>query len=93
MTASPIVIVAARRTPIGAFQGALSAVKATDLGAAALRGVLAESGVKPEEVSEVIMGCVLSAGLGQAPAAKRRWPPDSRKKCPAPPSTRCAAPA
>jgi len=48
MTASPIVIVAARRTPIGAFQGALSAVKATDLGAAALRGVLAESGVNPK---------------------------------------------
>jgi acetyl-CoA C-acetyltransferase len=64
----PIVIVAARRTPIGSFQGALAPVAATALGAAALRAALADSKVAPGDVSEVIMGCVLPAGLGQAPA-------------------------
>ncbi len=68
MSTSSIVIVAARRTPIGAMLGALSPVKATDLGAAALRAAVADSGLKPDEISEIIMGCVLSAGLGQAPA-------------------------
>jgi acetyl-CoA C-acetyltransferase len=64
----PVVIVAARRTPIGAFQGALAPASATQLGAAALRAALADSGVTAGDVSEVIMGCVLPAGLGQAPA-------------------------
>ena len=68
MSASPIVIAAARRTPIGAFQGALSAVATPELGAAAARAALADAGLEPGEVSEVIMGCVLPAGLGQAPA-------------------------
>ena len=63
-----IVIAAARRTPIGAFQGALSPVSGTDLGATAIRAALADAGVAPEDASEVIMGCVLPAGLGQAPA-------------------------
>ena len=64
----PVVIVAARRTPIGSFQGVLAPVTATQLGAAALRAALADSMVAPGDVSEVIMGCVLPAGLGQAPA-------------------------
>jgi acetyl-CoA C-acetyltransferase len=63
-----IVITAARRTAIGAFQGQFAPVSGTDLGAAAIRAVIADSGVSGEEVSEVLMGCVLPAGLGQAPA-------------------------
>ena len=63
-----VVLVAARRTPIGAFQGVLSAATAPQLGAAAIRGALESAKVAPTEVQEVIMGCVLPAGLGQAPA-------------------------
>src|ERR1700733_10466590 len=62
------VIVAAKRTPIGAFQGVFAAISAIELGAAAIRAALEASGVAPAEVQEVIMGCVLPAGLGQAPA-------------------------
>jgi len=68
MPDTSIVIVSARRTPIGAFQGVFSPAKATELGAAAIRAAVADSGLKGEEVQEVIMGCVLPAGLGQAPA-------------------------
>jgi acetyl-CoA C-acetyltransferase len=68
MSQSPIVIAAARRTPIGSFQGALSAVPTPELGAAAARAALADAGLEPGEVSEVILGCVLPAGVGQAPA-------------------------
>ena len=68
MSSDPIVILAARRTPVGAFQGALAGVTAPQLGAAAIKAALADSGVGAAEVDEVIMGCVLSAGLGQAPA-------------------------
>jgi acetyl-CoA C-acetyltransferase len=63
-----VVIVGAARTPMGSFLGALSTVSATDLGAAAIRGVLAKSGVAAELVNEVFMGNVLQANLGQAPA-------------------------
>jgi len=63
-----VVIVGAARTPMGSFLGALSSVSATDLGAAAIRGVLAKSGVAAELVNEVFMGNVLQANLGQAPA-------------------------
>jgi len=63
-----VVIVAARRTPIGAFQGALAGATAPQLGAAAIRGALESAAVAPADVQEVIMGCVLPAGLGQAPA-------------------------
>ena len=62
------VIVAARRTPIGSFQGALVGATATQLGAAAARAALADAGVPGDAVDEVIFGCVLPAGLGQAPA-------------------------
>jgi acetyl-CoA C-acetyltransferase len=68
MSNTSIVIAAARRTPIGAFQGSLGGVSATELGAAASRAALADAGVEGGELSEVILGCVLPAGLGQAPA-------------------------
>lgn len=63
-----IVIVAARRTPLGAFQGVLGGVSATDLSAAASRAVIEDSGIEPGDVDEALLGCVLPAGLGQAPA-------------------------
>jgi len=65
---SNVVIVGAKRTPLGALLGQFTGVPATTLGATAIKAALAQSGVKPEAVSEVIMGCVLPAGLGQAPA-------------------------
>jgi acetyl-CoA C-acetyltransferase len=68
MSKDPVVIVAARRTPMGAFQGALSSVSATDLSATACRAALEDSGLNGEDLSEVLLGCVLPAGLGQAPA-------------------------
>jgi acetyl-CoA C-acetyltransferase len=64
----PVVIVAARRTPVGGFQGALAACTAPQLGAVALRAALAQSGLPAGAVAEVLVGCVLPAGLGQAPA-------------------------
>jgi len=63
-----IVIVAAKRTPMGGFQGSLSALSATEIGAAAIKAAVEQAGLKPEQVDEVYMGCVLPAGLGQAPA-------------------------
>jgi len=63
-----VYIVAARRTPIGAFQGALAGMTAPQLGAAAVRGALEGSGITGAQVDEVLVGCVLPAGLGQAPA-------------------------
>lgn len=65
---SDIVIVSAARTAIGAFQGALSSVTAPDLGATTIKAVIARSGVDKDQVDEVLMGNVLSAGVGQAPA-------------------------
>lgn len=64
----PIVIVGAARTPMGGFQGDLKDVGATELGGVAIGAALERAGVKPADVDEVIMGCVLPAGLGQAPA-------------------------
>lgn len=63
-----VVIVSAARTPIGSFQGSLAPLSAPKLGAVAIKEALNRAGIKPEDVSEVIMGCVLPAGLGQAPA-------------------------
>ncbi len=63
-----VFIVAAVRTPLGSFGGALSSVSATKLGAAAIKGAIDRVGLDPKEVNEVIMGCVLQANLGQAPA-------------------------
>ncbi len=64
----PIAIVSAARTPMGGFQGDLSAATCPDLGAAAIRAAVVRSGILPEDIDEVLMGCVLSAGQGQAPA-------------------------
>jgi len=63
-----VVIVAARRTPIGAFQGVLAGAAAQDLGATAIAGAVADSGIDAADIDQVLMGCVLPAGLGQAPA-------------------------
>src|SRR5260221_6128503 len=63
-----IYIVGAARTPIGKFGGALAKMPASDLGALVIRKVLERAGVAPEQVSEVIMGQVLTAGVGQNPA-------------------------
>lgn len=62
------VIIGAVRTPVGKFQGALKGVAATDLGALVVRESVNRAGVKPEEVDEVVMGCVIQAGMGQNPA-------------------------
>lgn len=63
-----VVIVSAARTAVGKFGGSLSKIAAPELGAAVIRAVLERGGVKPEQVSEVIMGQVLTAGSGQNPA-------------------------
>jgi len=62
------VIVSAARTPVGSFQGSLSPFRAPDLGAFAIKEAVARAKIKPTDVHEVIMGCVLPAGLGQSPA-------------------------
>src|SRR5262245_1354552 len=68
MMNDPIVIVSAARTPMGAFQGELKDFSAPQLGAAAIRAAVERAGIKPEQVQEVIMCCVLPAGQGQAQA-------------------------
>ena len=64
----PVVIVAAARTPMAAFQGDFAALTAPQLGAAAIRAAVERAGLTPERIDEAIMGCVLPAGQGQAPA-------------------------
>jgi acetyl-CoA C-acetyltransferase len=68
MQNDPIVIAGFARTPMGGFQGALGTVSATSLGATAVRAAVERAGVKGEDVDQIVMGCVLPAGLGQAPA-------------------------
>ena len=68
MEASEIVILSGVRTPLGAFQGELAAMSAPQLGAGAIAGAVGRAGIKPADVDETLMGCVLPAGLGQAPA-------------------------
>ena len=63
-----VFIVSAVRTPIGSFGGALKDLSATELGAQAIKSVIEKSGIDPKNINEVLMGCVLQAGLGQAPA-------------------------
>ncbi len=67
-TRDPVVIVSYARTPMGGFQGALSSVKATELGSVAVKAALERAGVSGDQVQQIVMGCVLPAGLGQAPA-------------------------
>ncbi|MBR0838527.1 acetyl-CoA C-acyltransferase [Bradyrhizobium manausense] len=64
----PVVIASYARTPIGSFQGSLARFKATELGAAAVKAAVERSGIAPEKIDQVLMGCVLPAALGQAPA-------------------------
>ncbi len=63
-----VVIASAVRTPIGSFQGALASLGATRLGAIAIKAAVERAGISGEDVDECIMGCVLPAGIGQAPA-------------------------
>lgn len=67
MTNDPVVIVSAARTPMGSFQGGFSSLSAPALGAAAIRAAIQRSGMDPSLIEEVLLGCVLPAGLGQAP--------------------------
>jgi acetyl-CoA C-acetyltransferase len=68
MSIDPVVILGFARTPMGGFQGALSSVPATNLGATAVKAAVERAGVAPDAVEAIFMGCVLPAGLGQAPA-------------------------
>ena len=68
MSSDAVVIVAAKRTPLGAFQGTLSAAQSPHLAATAIRACIEESGIDAEGINEVLLGCVLPAGVGQAPA-------------------------
>src|SRR3546814_17953290 len=70
MREDPIVIVGLARTPMGGFQGELADASGPELGTTAIRGALADAGVKPEDVQEIIMGCVLQHGQRQGPARK-----------------------
>jgi acetyl-CoA C-acetyltransferase len=63
-----VVIVGAKRTPIGSFQGQFSTVSCDELGATAIRGAIEQAGLSPNDIDDVLMGCVLPAGVGQAPA-------------------------
>ncbi|MDE2339909.1 MAG: acetyl-CoA C-acetyltransferase [Alphaproteobacteria bacterium] len=78
-----IVITAARRTPVGAFLGAFANTSAPALGSAAIKAALADSGIAPEDVSEVIMGNVLTAALGQGPARQASMGAGIPKEVPA----------
>ncbi|TAL36059.1 MAG: acetyl-CoA C-acyltransferase [Phenylobacterium sp.] len=64
----PVVIASYARTPMGGFQGVLTGVKATELGAAAVKAAVERAGASPDAIEQIVMGCVLPAGLGQAPA-------------------------
>ena len=63
-----VYIISAVRTPMGSFGGALKSISATQLGAAAVKAAVAKSGIQPSQVQDLLMGCVLQANLGQAPA-------------------------
>jgi acetyl-CoA C-acetyltransferase len=78
---------------MGAFQSELSSLMAPQLGAAAIRAAVERAGIKPEQVQEVVFGCVLPAGQGQAPARQAALARACRSTWRVPPSTRCAAPA
>ena len=67
-SADPVVIVSYARTPMGGFQGALAGAKSTELGSAAVKAAIERAGVSGDQVEQIFMGCVLPAGLGQAPA-------------------------
>ncbi|MBW7953072.1 MAG: acetyl-CoA C-acetyltransferase, partial [Chitinophagaceae bacterium] len=68
MNKRTVYIVSAVRTPLGSFGGVLKDLSATQLGAVAIKGAVDKAGLQPEQIQEVIMGCVLQGNLGQAPA-------------------------
>ena len=68
MNKEQVVITGMARTPMGSFQGSLSSEKAPDLGSIAIKGAIKRANIKPEDIDDVVMGCVLPAGMGQAPA-------------------------
>jgi len=76
----PIVVVGMARTPIGVFQGVLKDFSAPELGSFAIRAALQQSGVNTENIDEVLMGCVLPAGMGQAPARQASLGADISEK-------------
>ena len=65
---SEVLILDYTRTPIGSFNGSLSTVPVTTLGATVIKGLISNTGINPQDIDEIIMGNVLSAGVGQAPA-------------------------
>ncbi|MGB0907373.1 MAG: acetyl-CoA C-acyltransferase [Maricaulaceae bacterium] len=81
MSNDPVVIVGMARTPMGAFQGAFSSVSASELGAAAIKAAVAEAGVDADKVEQTVMGCVLPAGQGQAPARQAAIKAGLSKNC------------
>ena len=83
MNQDPIVIVGAARTAMGGFQGVFAPLSAPQLGAAAIKAAVERAGVNGDEVEETIMGCVLPAGQGQAPARQASTinRPTSRQRC------------
>ena len=88
--AEDIFITAAARTAMGSFQGALRDLTAPEIGGTAIAAVVDQQGVDKTLIDEVIMGCVLPAGLGQAPARQASLLEDSQNLYPAPQSTKCA---
>ncbi|HHL43051.1 MAG TPA: acetyl-CoA C-acyltransferase [Hellea balneolensis] len=77
----PVVIVGLARTPMAAFQGEFSNIPAPELGAVAIKAALSESGVKPNDIEQIFMGCVLPAGQGQAPARQAGFAAGLSKSC------------
>jgi acetyl-CoA C-acetyltransferase len=93
ITNDPIVFLSAARTPMGNLQGELSSLAAPELGAAAIRAALARAGAQSDMVDEVVFGCVLPAGQGQAPPVRQHSAQGLAYRLAAQPSTRCVGPA
>ncbi len=74
----PIVIASYARTPMGGFQGALSGLKATELGAAAVQAAVARAGVSPQAVDQIVMGVCCRVGWARRRRGRRRWGPGCR---------------
>jgi len=92
MASSPdsTVILSIARTPMGSMQGALADASATDLGATAVKAAVERAGVSGEDIDRIYMGCVLPAGLGQAPARQAAIKAVCQSRFRRPRSTRCA---
>src|SRR3546814_11417804 len=93
MREDPIVIVGLARTPMGGFQGELADASGPELGTTAIRGALADAGVKPEDVQEIIMGCVLQHGQRQGPARQAAINAGIPVSAGAPPINKLSGPA